>query len=143
MQVDRDADPVTAAHELRVLVGQLVRRVRQQNALPVGQAAVMGHLDRQGPMTTSDLALAQRMRPQSMASTVGELDALGYVERRPHPTDGRRTLIALSEAGQAMLRDDRRRGEDWLAQAITAELSPAERATLVDALDLVRRVVES
>jgi len=132
----------STAHELRVLVGQLVRRVRQQDALSVGQTAVMGHLDRHGAMTTSDLAAAQKVRPQSMAATVGELAALGYVERAPHPTDRRRTLIVLSAEGRTALGQDRRRREDWLVSSIEAELSPREQATLVEALELVRRLVE-
>ena len=51
---------------------------------------VLGRLDREGPASISDLAAAERMRPQSMAQTVRDLEAAGLVSRRPDPDDGRR-----------------------------------------------------
>ena len=38
-----------------------------------------------GPQTTSALAAAERVRPQSMAQTIAELEAAGLVARRPRP----------------------------------------------------------
>ena len=40
------------------------------------------------------------MTPQSMGEVVDELERLGYVERRPDPTDRRAKLITLTETGQ-------------------------------------------
>ena len=59
---------MTLAHDLRETLGRLVRRLRSEpGSLPVAHATVLARLDREGPAGTSDLAAAERMRPQSMA----------------------------------------------------------------------------
>lgn len=51
-------------------------------------------------MPVSELTLLARVRKQSMAQTVDELEKLGYVERRPSPTDKRSRLVFLTARGQ-------------------------------------------
>ncbi len=41
------------------------------------------------------------MSPQAMGELVDELEQLGYVVRRPDPTDRRAKLIILTKKGQA------------------------------------------
>ena len=64
------------------MLGQLVRRLRTENSFSISQGAVLARLDREGPQTTSALAAAERVRPQSMAQTIAELQATGFVGRR-------------------------------------------------------------
>lgn len=135
-----DADIVETARELRLVIGQLVRRVRAQADLPAAQAAVLGYLDREGPMSTSELAARQRVRHQSMSRTVGQLTDLKFIEPRPHPRDGRKILLVLTEAGHAALEDQRDRRADWLAQAIASEFAPDEQQTLATAVHLLGRL---
>ncbi len=97
------------ASDLRVVLGQLIRRLRAEHRFSLSQGSVLGRLDREGPRSVSDLATAERVRPQSMAQTVGDLEGDGLVERRPDPGDGRRALVSLTEAGLTELREDRRR----------------------------------
>ena len=137
-----EVDRSLVASELRVVLGQLVRRLRAEHRFPLSHAAVLGRLDREGAQSVSDLALAERVRPQSMAQTVAELEAEGYVARRPDPDDRRRSLVELTEEGTATLHADRRQREGWLATAI-AELSPEEQTILRDAVPLLRRLAES
>jgi hypothetical protein len=59
-----------AASELRIVIGQLVRRLRAEHRFPISHASVLARLDREGPRTTSALAAAERVRPQSMAQTL-------------------------------------------------------------------------
>jgi DNA-binding MarR family transcriptional regulator len=131
------------ASELRLVLGQLVRRLRAENSFSIAQGVVLGRLERDGPQTTSALAAAERVRPQSMASTVAELYTAGLVARRPHPLDRRQILLELTEDGERTLRDDRRRREGWLAQAIATQLTDNERETLIRAVDLLRRIAQS
>jgi DNA-binding MarR family transcriptional regulator len=91
----------------------------------------------------SDLAVAERVRPQSMAQTVSDLEADGFVTRRPDPDDRRRALVELTEEGSATLQADRAQREGWLARAIAEELSPAEIDVLESAVELLRRLAES
>jgi DNA-binding MarR family transcriptional regulator len=137
-----DDDPALLASELRVVLGQLVRRLRAQHRFPLTQGIVLGRLDRHGPMGVSDLAAAERVRPQSMAQTVADLEAAGMVTRRPDPHDGRRALVELTRHGLATLSADRRDREGWLARAIADDLDAADRATLRRGVELLRRLAD-
>jgi len=137
------AEPAVLASELRVVLGQLIRRLRAEHTFSLSAGAVLGRLDRCGPQSVSDLAHAEHVRPQSMAQTVGELEADGLVKRRPDPDDRRRALIELTEAGQLTLKAERRRREGWLANAVAEDLSLDEQALLGDAVALLRRLAES
>lgn len=131
------------AGELRVVLGQLVRRLRAEHRFSLSQGAVLGRLDREGPQSVSALAAAEHVRPQSMAQTVNDLAADGLVHRRPDPTDGRRALVELTDEGRAALDIDRRHREGWLAQVITDDLTPHEQAVLHHAVDLLRRLADA
>lgn len=41
-----------------------------------------------------------QLHPTSVTNIVDRLQADGLVERRPHPTDGRTTLVAITDAGR-------------------------------------------
>ncbi len=136
-------DPALTASELRVVLGQLIRRLRAENRLGLPHASALGRLDREGAQTVSDLAAGERVRPQSMAQTVGELESDGLVERQPDPDDRRRALVQLTDQGRAMLSADRRQREGWLARAIAHDLSDEEQVVLGRAVRLLRRLAES
>ncbi|MGZ4274819.1 MAG: MarR family winged helix-turn-helix transcriptional regulator, partial [Solirubrobacteraceae bacterium] len=138
--VPRTANPALVASDLRVVLGQLVRRLRAEHRFPLSHGAVLGRLDRDGPQGTSDLALAERVRPQSMAQTLGDLEADDLIARRRDPDDGRRVLIELSEAGREALEQDRRHREGWLARSIDEELSDDEQEVLAQAVELLQRL---
>lgn len=134
--------PGEIAAGLRLVIGQLVRRVRTADTLLPRLAATLGYLDREGSMTTSDLAIRQHVRQQSMAATLAELDARGYIDRRPHPSDRRKILISISEAGRGRLDDERHGRSSWLNDAITEQLSPAEQSCLASSVQLLGRLIE-
>jgi DNA-binding MarR family transcriptional regulator len=134
-------DPAALASDLRVVLGQLVRRLRAELGFPLSHGVVLGRLDRGGPQSVSDLATLEGVRPQSMAQTVKDLEASGLVSRRPDPDDGRRALVELTPEGVEALQADRRHRVGWLATAIE-DLSAAERAALSEALPLLRRLAE-
>src|SRR3954470_9352937 len=121
-----ETDPALIASELRVVLGQLVRRLRAEHRFPLSQGSVLGRLDREGPQSISDLAAATRVRPQSMAQTVHELEAAGLVARRPDPDDRRRAFVELTAAGQEAIDADRRHRDGWLARILEHDLSERE-----------------
>jgi DNA-binding MarR family transcriptional regulator len=139
---DAPDDPALLASELRVVLGQLVRRLRTQHRFPLSQGMVLGRLDRHGPMGVSDLAAAERVRPQSMAQTVAELETAGMVTRDPDPSDKRRALVSLTPEGLATLLADRRDREGWMARLIADEFGADERATLHRSVELLRRLAD-
>jgi DNA-binding MarR family transcriptional regulator len=135
-------DTTLLASDLRVVLGQLVRRLRAEHRFSLSQGAVLGRLDREGTSSIGELAVAERVRPQSMAQTVADLESNGLIARRPDPGDGRRTLVDLTERGALILQEDRRQREGWLAEAISNDLSRREQGLLAQALPLLRRLAE-
>jgi DNA-binding MarR family transcriptional regulator len=140
--VATDVDTTLLASELRLVLGHLMRRLRAEHRFSLSQGAVLGRLDRQGTMSIGDLAAAERVRPQSMAQTVSEMEGEGLLARHPDPTDGRRMLVELTAHGLQILEDDRRQREGWLARAISEDLSPEEQRVLSQALEMLRRLSE-
>jgi DNA-binding MarR family transcriptional regulator len=138
--VATDVDTTRLASELRMVLGHLMRRLRAEHRFSLSQGAVLGRLDREGTKSIGDLALAERVRPQSMTQTIGDLEADGLIARHADPSDGRRTLVELTEQGLQTLEQDRRQREGWLAQAIAEDLSAEEQQVLTQALTLLRRL---
>ena len=133
------------ASDLMQAVGTLLRRVRGESGnvgLSWSQAAAMGRLERNGPMTTAELARAETVKPQSMGALLAELEQDGLVRRDPHPTDGRQILFSLTDAGIATRRQRHAAKLAWLSAAIE-RFDEGERRTLVDAIALVKRLGES
>jgi len=135
----------TAAAELSLAIGQLVRRLRTEanpGELSWSQITTLARLDKVGWMTTADLARSEFVKPQSMGTTLADLEQQGLVERRPHPTDGRQVLFGLTAAGSEARRQRNIAKRQWLLAAM-ANLDPAEQATLMSAAALIKRLAES
>src|SRR6476660_2707292 len=121
------------ASELRLSVMRLRRRLANErhpdNELGLNQMAVLGCLYRNGDLAVGELAAHERVQPPSMTRTVNCLEQGGYVARRPHETDRRQVVVALTDSGRATLLADRDRRDAWLARQL-ADLSPAQRDVL-------------
>lgn len=131
------------ASELRLGVMRLRRRLANErhpdNELSLGQMAVLGALHRLGDLTVGEIAKQERVQPPSMTRTVNCLAEGGYVVRRPHETDGRQVVVALTDAGRELLLADRRRRDAWLVRKLS-ELSAEERAALRAAAPILDRL---
>lgn len=137
-----EIDIAPLASELRVVLGQLIRRLRAEHRFPIAQGAVLGRLDREGARSVADLAVAERVRPQSMAQTVSDLAAIGLVDRNPDPSDGRRALVSLTAEGSTILEADRRHREGWLVRAME-ELPAEDQATVERAVVVLSRLADA
>jgi DNA-binding MarR family transcriptional regulator len=140
-----DAQVMALAGELRVVVGQLRRRLREQASfgdLTWSQTSVLSRLEREGPATVTSLARAEGMRPQSMGAIVSALEAAGLVTGSPDPQDGRQTILSLTSACREWIKAARAAKEDWLFQAIQSKLSLQEQGELAKAVELLKRLAE-
>jgi DNA-binding MarR family transcriptional regulator len=133
-----------AVTELVHAIGLLVRRVRAATAgheLSLSESAVLARLAKEGAATTAELARAESVRPQSMATTLAGLEERGLIARQPHPSDGRQLLIGITAAGSALRASAQQAKHSWLSEAI-AQLDEAEQETVFRAGDLIRRLAE-
>ena len=133
-------DAATLATDLRDALRPLWRRLRAHKTLSMGKTGILSHLEQRGPLATTDLAGLERISHQAVANAVRELQDLGLVSRSPDPADGRRTLLALTDAGRERLTAERAAGQDWLVDAVAGQLDADERATLAAAIPLLRRL---
>lgn len=148
MNVDRNSvaevsSVAELAFDLRETLGRGARLIRVESGPPLSQLTVLGHLQRQGAMSTNDLAAAERVRPQSMSITVQALEKAGLVGRRPHPTDGRAVLIQLTRKGSKTLENIFAVREDWLTSVILEQLSDDDRQDLQRGLALIKRIINT
>jgi DNA-binding MarR family transcriptional regulator len=133
------------AGELRISLGKLIRRVREQahpGDFTSAQKSVLLRLDRDGPATVSALARAESVRPQSMRITVAGLEAVGAISGKPDPSDARQTLIDLTPGFRKTLKASRAAKDDWLVRALQAQLSAQERGELAAAVKLLQRLAD-
>jgi DNA-binding MarR family transcriptional regulator len=134
-----------AAADLLAACGQLIRRLRAESnnqELSWSQMAVLIRLEEGGPMSIADMARAELVKPQSMGVTLAVLEEEGLVERRPHPTDGRQFLFALTADGVEARRRVRAAKRTWLAGAV-ATLTEDEQRELLIAAAVIRRLADS
>lgn len=138
------AAPRDIAEELQLAIAVLVRQLRAAagDGVSLSQMSVLKRLDRLGPSTASELARAERIRPQSVIATVNSLQAEGHVARSPHPTDRRQQLIALTPQGRGLVQQRREAGQGRIAELIAERLGPAEQQLLAQAVPLLRRLAE-
>ncbi|WP_308208055.1 MarR family winged helix-turn-helix transcriptional regulator [Actinomadura madurae] len=93
-------------------------------------------------MTPRELADHEKVQPPSMTRVIAHLEERGLVARSPHPTDGRQVVLSATEEGAALLADERRRKEAWLAKRL-GELTDAEREILRRAAPIIDKLSRS
>jgi len=128
--------------DLLNVVARLNRLASQQASLafPYAQARLLAQIEERGPSRISQLAAADNCSQPTMTAQVQRLEAEGRVSRVSDPSDARAVLISITEAGTATL-DAARAARSAVIAAHLGALDPAERATLVDAVPILRRLL--
>jgi DNA-binding MarR family transcriptional regulator len=135
-------DERSLASRVRLAVVRLGRRLRAQrtsSTVTLTQFSAMSTLKKCGPMTPGELAAKEVVQPPSMTRVIAALEETGYVSRRPHPTDGRQSIVELTDDGLAYVLADISAREAWLDKRL-AELTEAERRTLAEAAEIIDRM---
>src|SRR5947209_6280983 len=137
-----DAHERSLASRLRLAVVRLNRRLRAQRVgddISLTQVSALSTLHKCGALTPGQLAAKEGVQPPSMTRVIAALEELGYLERSPHPTDGRQAIVALSEAGANYVREMISVREAWLDRKL-AGLSGEERDVLSQAAEIIDRM---
>jgi DNA-binding MarR family transcriptional regulator len=88
--------------ELAVMLGDAMERGLAERGLTLARAELLWRLRQRGPATQRELSEDLRCTPRNVTGLVDALEAAGLVERRPHPTDRRATLVTLTDVGSQM-----------------------------------------
>jgi DNA-binding MarR family transcriptional regulator len=132
----RTLDPDVVA-TIRRAVTRLARQLRAQRgeaALPAISAAVLSNLQTES-CAPSAIAAAERVTVQSLTAPLRDLEKAGLIVREPDAADARRSMLRLTEAGAIALKDEARRRDQWLTEALSGlsdlELEIVRLAVLV------------
>ena len=120
----RADDLVAAFTELGPAWSRWVQTCTPSAAVSYIRMRLLHALESEGPRTMSELANALAVTPRRVTALVDALEADGLVERRPHPTDGRSTVVSLTRSGrkqQQVLWAERQREISEAFLALSAE----------------------
>lgn len=103
--------------EIALLIQDDLASSFADTGLTTARTHLLWVLHHAGPSNQQTLATALSVSPRNVTGLVDGLEAGGFVERRPHPSDRRATLVTLTDRGtQAMAEMVRDR------QAVAAQL---------------------
>lgn len=120
-----------AAHRLKT---ELDRRTDDVAGLTAAQAAVLAVVARDGGATQKSVADQLRQQESAITAMAGRLIKAGFLERRPHPDDGRAWLLSVTPAGDAAMTRFRGPMDAFNAKITQAVGGEAEVARLAAAL---------
>jgi DNA-binding MarR family transcriptional regulator len=92
-------------------------------------------------MSAGELAACERVQPPSMTKVLAMLEERGLVRRDAHPGDRRQAIIAITDAGVALLDSERRSRDAWLSHRLV-QLTADERALLRDVVPVLDKLAE-
>ena len=120
----------------------LLRRLRLEDAssgLSAPRLSALSVIVFGGPITMTDLAQAEQVRPPTISRLARDLEADGLVERFSDPGDRRVQLLKATRRGRRLLEEGRRRRVQKLAGDLR-RLSAADRGLLERALSVLERI---
>jgi len=127
-------DTAALAARLRLAVTRLARKLRREAepGITPSMLAALSSVDRQGPLTMSELCVVEQVQPPSMTRIVAALVDVGLVSRESDPSDGRVAWVTVTPPGRKLLDRSRGRKEAYLAKALR-DLDADELETLEEA----------
>lgn len=142
----RTIDRTTAelAERLRLAMGRLVRRTRQEavggEATPSMTSALTAVVAL-GEPTLGELAAAERVTAPTATKIVARLEDAGLVAREQDAEDRRVVRVRLTAAGRRFVERTRARAGAYMARRLQT-LSEEERAVLAEAVPVLERLLE-
>jgi DNA-binding MarR family transcriptional regulator len=127
-------------HLARQLARALHQRIAPLGVVP-GQFAQLLVLYEGDGITQQELCEIVGIEQPTMANTLSRMERDGLVERRPHPSDGRKQLIHLTDKARA-LEDPLTEAAESVNTLATAGLSKAEGSTLMRLIAAVQANLE-
>ncbi|MFD4073576.1 MarR family winged helix-turn-helix transcriptional regulator [Nocardia ignorata] len=132
--------PATAAtdklFELTEVLGAMMERGMVERGLTQARARLLWRLHHRGPLTQRALADLLEVSPRNVTGLLDGLAADGYVDRQPHPTDRRATLVTLTERGTAFVHTLRTQ-RDEMAAALLDGLTRDQIQNFAQILDVI------
>jgi DNA-binding MarR family transcriptional regulator len=135
------------AIRLAVAISRLRTRLREAaraglSELSISQLAILKRLRREGAATAASLAMAEHVSQQAIAQTLARLKKDGLVQAVADPSDRRKVLISMTDAGHRLVESILASRDAWLVRAIDASVTEDERVDLDKAIELLERLAD-
>lgn len=134
------------ASQLRPLLARLIRKLRKLSSaneqLSQSERSVLVLLDQHPQLLSAELAVMEKMTPQSMGQLLQHLSALGLITRTNSESDKRKINISLSPAGRERIQKVRKERDEWLSKAIGNVCTKEEQAILQAALVPLSKLID-
>lgn len=120
-----------------------IRYLSDRAGLTLAASYVLNRLHREGPSRLTALAAKEGVSQPSMTQLIQRMGRHGLVTRLTDPDDGRVALVALTEAGTAILDDRKHVRRERLAALLTTLTADETRALTLAAevaLPILRRL---
>lgn len=123
-------------------VDRLSMWLRRQVPAAVSSSTIttLDTLHSNGPLRVSELAEREAVSQPGMTTLINRLEAAGQAVRTPDPSDGRASLVAITETGRAILRERHSSRVDLLVHELLG-LSADDRAALLAAVPAIDRLI--
>src|SRR5688572_12592031 len=125
-------DVATRLHSLSI---HLLRRVWARDGemgLSRARASALSVLVFRGSMTMTELAAAEHVTTATMSRLVSAMEAEGWIERVPHPSDARAATLRATKTARTVMEKGRQRRVDAMSDILrglkTGELAVVSRA---------------
>jgi DNA-binding MarR family transcriptional regulator len=127
--------PATGSMNLLTRLSRLVYRRATEDVIGIRlkQFIALDYLKRQGGSSQQQLGQTLMLDPNNCVILLNDLEESGYVERRRDPTDRRRHIVEMTDAGRSALEHAEEKLET-LEDQVIGNLADGERATLRDLL---------
>lgn len=129
-------------HSVAIHLLRRLRKVDEATGLSGPRLSALSVLVFAGPVTMTELAAAEQVKPPTMTRLVQGLEAEGLVRRRGDTDDARVSRVEATPRGRRILLDGRTRRVEMLSSLLEA-LDPAAREEVHRAVESLERVVRS
>ena len=115
--------------EIGELFQKDMARAFEGTPLTPARTRLLWELQHGGPSTQHALAERLEVSPRNITGLVDALEAGGYVNRSPHPSDRRATIVSLAASARDLMREMQREHAE-LTEDLLGVVEPADRAAL-------------
>ena len=136
-------DPLTVANELRPVLLRLARELRretEQLGVTARQATLLWLIRGNPGLSLRELAAEEGISAPALSGHVDRLEKAGLIERVRDEKDRRRVGLALTEAGESLLRRVRARRTTWLTDRLRG-LADEDVAAIGAAIEPLARLL--
>jgi DNA-binding MarR family transcriptional regulator len=114
-------------------LGRRLRAERPPGSLSLSGLGILGTLHRQGTLVATQMAVEERLQPQSLSRLLADLERDRLITRKRNEVDRREVAITITAKGRQTLIEDMAVRRAWLEAAMSGALTAAERETMLAA----------